>query len=250
MHRSIRPTLPTWLLFITALALILPALGPTQATAQARFAELRVLAGKAEVQRDSQRYALKSGQRMTLRHSDNIRTFAASKVYLRMVQSSAEAIITADTSIRAGELSRDGRPRDLLTVLYGGLRMRVKRWLGTDKPVQAGVATIGIKGTDFVTLVKRKQAAYGSGGSASTARDSKGDDGAATTEGLVQSTEFIGIEGTIEAVNQQRPEFRLTIGHRQWGEMLPDKPPAPPIRVPDEIWFSALETFSFSLPRP
>jgi hypothetical protein len=244
MARSIRLPLPTILLLGAALGAVLMTFGAASVAAQARFAELRVLAGQAEVQRKSETFLLAQGQRMTLRHTDLIRTLAEGKVHLRLVQSSAEAIITADTRIRAGDLTRDGRPRDLLTVLYGGLRLRVKRWLGKEHPVQAGVATIGIKGTDFVTLVKRKQ-----GGEYMSDENGAGGDGAGTDESdALQSipvTEFIGIEGTIEAVNRRHPAYRLTIGHRQWGQMLPDEPPAPPIRVPDDVWITTLETFSF-----
>lgn len=246
MPRSARHPLRPWLLLGVALALLLPAVGPAPAAAQAPFAELRVLAGQAEVQRGTRRLLLDAGRRITVRHSDMIRTFEASKVYLRMVQSRAEAIITADTSIQAGALTREGRPRDVLQLLYGGLRMRVKRWLGKEKPVQAGVATIGIKGTDFVTLVKRKRPGeYITSDGGAAEEDAAGAEGSTAIQ-LVPVTEFIGIEGTIEAVNRRRPEYRLTIGRRQWGEMLPDKPPAPPIRVPDDVWFATLETFSFA----
>jgi hypothetical protein len=78
------------------------------------------------------------------------------------------------------------------------------------------VAVIGIKGTDFIVYVKRKEA-----------------------------SEFIGVEGLIGAANARRPEYNIDIGKRQWGEIVEGQPPRPPIPVPDELWFPALEEFSF-----
>ena len=77
-------------------------------------------------------------------------------------------------------------------------------------------AVIGIKGTDFIVYVKRKEA-----------------------------SEFIGVDGLIEAASRSRPDYSLRIGKRQWGEIVEGQKPRPPIHVPDELWNPAMEEFRF-----
>ena len=185
------------------------------ASARADFGELTVLKGKAIVERADEKIEV-SGK-IKLLDEDRIRTLAGSKAHVRLTgpPAGAEAIVTADTTFSVHELSRR-QAVSPLRLLFGAIRSRVARSFRTVPFIGSPTAVVGIKGTDFIVYVKKQTA-----------------------------TEFIGVDGLIEAESRSRPEYAIRIGRRQWGEIVEGEKPKPPVRVPDEVWEAALKEFSF-----
>lgn len=183
--------------------------------AHAQFGKLTVLKGEAVVERGARRIQVK--RQLTLLDGYRLKTLDRSKVHIRLysVPNNAEAILTANTTIAVHELNAR-KPLPPIRLLFGAIRSRVARSFRTVAFITSPTATIGVKGTDFIVYVKRKVA-----------------------------TEFIGVDGLIEAASSSRPEYTLRIGKRQWGEIVEGEKPKPPVRVPDDVWDAALREFSF-----
>lgn len=179
---------------------------------------LTMLFGRAEVTRGAETLTVREGARLPLQEADRIETGSGAKGHVVFAESgsgAAEAVITEETTVVVNTL-RGARARSPVSLVYGAIRSRVRRWLFDTPFLGSPVATIGIKGTDFITYVKREEA-----------------------------TEMIGVEGRIEAVSRVNDAHRLEIGRRQWGEIVAGEAPRPPIRVPDPLWRSALAEFRF-----
>ena len=185
------------------------------AAAQAAFGELRVLKGKAVVFRG--RAEIHVVDRLTLEHGDRVETRKGGKVHIIPAGplKGAEAIATSNTRLVVSDLRRR-RKRSPFRLLFGAIRSRLRAYAGKAPFLRTATATIGVKGTDFIVYVKRKNA-----------------------------SEFIGVTGLIEATSVSRPEYALRIGKRQWGEIVEGVKPKPPVRVPDDDWEQALREFSF-----
>lgn len=199
---------------LAAAAFMLLLSGAAQ-PARAAFGEMVMLRGKAVVLRGG--LEIHVVDRIELEDGDRVRTGPASKAHVRLggALKGAEAIVTAATTFNVSELKPKAKASPF-QLLFGAIRARVQGYLGLAPYMQTPTATVGIKGTDFIVYVMRKQA-----------------------------TEFIGVEGLIEAGSRSRPEFSLRIGHRQWGEIVEGEKPKAPVRVPDKVWDAALREFSF-----
>jgi hypothetical protein len=194
-----------------ALAVWLAA-GPVRA---GTFGELIMLQGKAVITRGAKHLLVR--ERMTVEDGDRVDTLADSKARLVIGAADAgmEAVISSRTSITVSQVLQNAAAASPISLAFGALRARVRSWTGQPF-VTTRVATIGIKGTDFVTWVKRPQAA-----------------------------EFVGVEGLIECVSTSNKENSLRIGQRQWGEIVENEKPKAPIRVPDAVWDSVQKEFAF-----
>lgn len=194
-------------------ALLILSVGAPSVRAQ--FGELTLLRGGAVVMRGA--LEIPVTEKLALLDGDRVKTLADSKAHIRLTSppSGAEAIVTSLTSFAVHELTARRR-QSPLQLLFGAIRSRVPPSFRSIAFMASASAVVGIKGTDFIVYVKRKEA-----------------------------TEFIGVEGLIEAVSKSRPEFSLRIGKRQWGEIVEGEKPKPPVRVPDDDWEAALREFSF-----
>jgi len=203
-----RAWLPAGLILLAA---ALPAL-PVRA--QERVGTLEMLRGEASIVRRG--VELRVRQRYPVRDGDRIVTGADAKALLVLQgPPAARAVLTRATTLQVHAWR--AQRRSPLQLLFGAVRTRLRRWLAADLPfVVTPTATIGIKGTDFITYVKRPRA-----------------------------SEFIGVEGLIRAASRSRPADAIEIGRRQWGEIVEGETPKPPIRVPDDLWEAALAEFSF-----
>jgi hypothetical protein len=210
--RGLRWTLPAALL--TVLALAGSAGLPLAAQAQESVAELTVLQGSATVFRGQREIEVRRG--LVLRDTDRVRTGPASKARLRFYRplAGSGAIVTAETEFEVRALS--ARQGHVLRLVWGAIRSRLVAFSRRATFLRTGTAVVGVKGTDFIAYVKRENA-----------------------------TEFIGVEGLIEAASRSQPAYSIRIGQRQWGEIVEGEKPNPPIRVPDALWFPALREFSF-----
>jgi hypothetical protein len=186
------------------------------ASAQAAsFGELIVLRGRAVVTRGE--HSVLVQDRAPVDEGDRVDALADSKVQILIggKGSGMEALLAARTSIVVGPLKQDSGLGSPISLAFGVLRMRVRAWSGQPF-VSTRAAVIGIKGTDFVTWVKRPQAA-----------------------------EFVGVEGLIECVSRSNKEFSIRIGQRQWGEIVENQKPKAPIAVPDDIWEQVQTEYAF-----
>ncbi len=189
------------------------------APAWAQFGDLVVLRGSAKVIRGSQ--TLTVSDRAQLLDGDRVETQAESLAYIRMAIKvyGAEAMLTSNTTVTVNEL-RPNQTQSPMALLFGAMRTRLLRWTGQPFVVTR-TATIGIKGTDFITTVRREKA-----------------------------TEFIGVTGEIECVSRSNPDYSIRIGVRQWGEIVEGQQPNAPVRVPDELWIPAQKEFAFPASTP
>jgi hypothetical protein len=184
----------------------------------ASFGELVVLRGKAVVTRgESSALVL---DRAPVEEGDRVDALADSKVQLLIggKGSGLEAVLAARTSIVVGRLQQGGGLGAPIALTFGVLRARVRSWAGQPF-VSTRAATIGIKGTDFVTWVKRPQAA-----------------------------EFVGVEGLIDCVSRSNKDFSIQIGSRQWGEIVENEKPKAPVAVPDDVWRQVQSEYAFPEP--
>jgi hypothetical protein len=188
---------------------------PGGAVAQQAFGELKLLKGKAVVLRG--RLEIHVVDRIDLKDGDRVKTAAASRAHIRLFGQlrEAEAIVTQSTTFSVNTL-KPRRRKSPFHLLFGAIRSRVASRFRNLAFVRTATAAAGIKGTDFIVYVVRKKA-----------------------------TEFIGVEGLIEAASLSRPEFSIRIGKRQWGEIVEGEKPKPPVRVPDDTWEAALREFAF-----
>lgn len=176
---------------------------------------MRVLAGEASITRGQQ--VIRVRQAATLEDGDQVQTQADSRVYIKLnaAVGGGEALMQELTIVQVNDLTGAVKTSPLVLTI-GSLRTRITKWLRPEPYVTSATATIGIKGTDFITWVKRPNA-----------------------------TEFIGVDGRIECVSRSRPEYSIQIGRKQWGEIVEGQKPAPPIEVPDALWESALRDYAF-----
>ena len=125
--------------------------------------------------------------RIILEHGDRVETQGGSKVHIVPAGplKGAEAIATARTRLVVSEL-KPRRARSPFRLLFGAIRSRLAAYAGKAPFLRTATATIGVKGTDFIVYVKRKNA-----------------------------SEFIGVTGLIVATSVSRPEYSLRIGKRQ-----------------------------------
>ena len=210
--RGARRGLRVWGLLAAACAVWLAAGVSLQA---APFGELVVLQGRAVVTRGGKPFLVK--ERAPVEEGDRVDTLADSKAQLLIgtKESGAEAVLASRTSVVAGQLKPDPGLKSPLALNFGALRTRVRSWSGQPF-IATRAAVIGIKGTDFVTWVRRPEAA-----------------------------EFAGVEGLIECVSQTNKAHVLRIGPRQWGEIVENVAPKPPVPVPDALWNTIQKDFAF-----
>lgn len=209
-------TLPRlWAVLLGALACLLAPAMLFPAEAQGAVGEMTVLKGRATVLRGTRTIVVR--RRIVLKSGDRVSTGPRSKVLLRYFRPLRGSffIATSNTVFVVRE-PRKRRKTYLLRLVWGAIRTRLSRFSRRRPYMRTGTAVIGVKGTDFIVFVKRKNA-----------------------------SEFIGVDGLIEAASRSRPEFSIRIGKRQWGEIVKGEKPKPPIRVPDALWFSVLREFNF-----
>jgi hypothetical protein len=187
-------------------------------SAQAAIGELIVLKGEVSLIRG--RIKARVLERFELEDGDRVVTARGAKALIRLrgELEGDEAIVTENTDFKVNELL-PRRKVSPIQLVFGAIRSRIVKFGNPEPFMSTPAAIIGIKGTDFIAYVKRREA-----------------------------TEFIGVEGLIEAASRSRPEFSIQIGKRQWGEIVEGERPRPPIPVPDELWFPALEEFRFPTP--
>jgi hypothetical protein len=181
----------------------------------ADFGELIVLQGRAVLTRGGSHFIVRD--RAPVQAGDRVDTLADTKAQLVIgaKDQGIEAMLSSRTSITVHEVQQSAGAASPISLAFGALRARVRAWSGQPF-VATRAATIGIKGTDFVTWVKRPQAA-----------------------------EFVGVEGLIECVSQSNRSYSIRIGQRQWGEIVENEQPKPPIRVPDAVWNAVQKEFAF-----
>jgi hypothetical protein len=183
--------------------------------------QLTVLRGEARILRADRVIAVT--QAALLEEGDRVQTLAGSRAYVRLrdappAAAGMEAMLAEFTWVDIAAL-RAGPSAAPLSLALGALRARVRHWATPGPFVTSAAAAIGIKGTDFVVVVRKPEA-----------------------------SEFIGVEGLIECVSRSRPEFSLRIGPRQWGEIVAGLKPNPPVPVPDALWAAVLRDFAFPVP--
>ncbi|HUJ76332.1 MAG TPA: FecR family protein [bacterium] len=200
-------------ILMLALGLTLPASPARAARAAHEIGELTVLRGQATLTRAGKAVTVK--HRHALEDGDEVRTAEHSRAMLETGSgdSKLEAILTENTTLTVHDQKQ--KQESPLSLLFGAVRARIRHWTGQPFVV-TNTATIGIKGTDFITYVKVQDA-----------------------------SEFIGVTGKIECVSRSNPEYFINIGQRQWGKIEADKKPNAPIRVPDDVWAGAQKEFAF-----
>ena len=208
-HARVWPVLLGLLAGLLAPAMLFPA------EANGAVGEMIVLKGRATVIRGNRTIVVR--RRLVLESGDRVRTGAGGKVQLRyFAPLRGSVFIATQNTVFVVREPRKRRRTYLLRLVWGAIRTRLADFSRRRPYMRTGTAVIGVKGTDFIVYVKRKNA-----------------------------SEFIGVEGLIEATSRSRPEFSIRIGKRQWGEIVAGEKPKPPIRVPDALWFPALREFSF-----
>lgn len=186
-----------------------------RSVAAATAGQLRMLAGECSILRGQQ--VIRVRQVATLQDGDRVQTQADSKAYIRLgaALGGGEAVVQELTIVQVNDLTGPEKTSPFMLSI-GSLRARVSKWLRPEPFVSSATATIGIKGTDFISWVKKPTA-----------------------------TEFIGVEGLIECVSRSRPEYSIQIGRKRWGEIEEGKKPNAPVEVPDALWESALRDYAF-----
>jgi hypothetical protein len=197
---------------VLVVGLIVGAAGIAEA---APFGQLVVLEGKALITRGGKPTIVRD--RAALEEGDRVDTLADTKAQLIIgsQDQGMEAMLSSRTSITVNQVQQGAGAPSPISLAFGAIRARVRAWSGQPF-VATRAATIGIKGTDFVTWVKRPQAA-----------------------------EFVGVEGLIECVSQTNKDYSIRIGQRQWGEIVENEQPKAPIRVPDSVWNAVQQEFAF-----
>jgi len=188
------------------------------AAAQAAIGELVVLKGEVSLVRG--RTKARVMEKFELEDGDRVVTAKGAKALIRLSgeMQGTEAIITEATDFQVNALlnARKASPIDLI---FGAIRSRVVKYADPKPFMNTPAAVIGIKGTDFITYVKKPKA-----------------------------TEFIGVEGLIRGTSRTNADHNIDIGKRQWGEIKEGVAPLPPIHVPDELWEPAMIEFAFPTP--
>lgn len=185
------------------------------AAALAQVGELEVLQGYVVVHRGP--IVISVTDRAALQHGDRLRTGEGSRAYVRLAGEldGSELLISQNTELRLNDLALP-TPRSPLELVAGAVRSRLLRW-GLALPfMETTTAVVGVKGTDFIVYTERPDA-----------------------------SQFIGVEGLIEARSRSLPTLAIELGPREWGEIVENEPPRPPIRVPDDIWSAAQAEFAF-----
>jgi hypothetical protein len=181
----------------------------------ASFGEVVVLKGRVIVTRSGAPFFVPG--RAAVEEGDRVDTLAGAKAQLVIgaKEGGMQAILAARTTVTVGALKAGSGAASPLSLVYGTLRARVRAWSGPPF-VATRAAVIGIKGTDFVTWVKRPKAA-----------------------------EFVGVEGLIECVSRSNASYSIRIGPRQWGEIVENEQPRAPVSVPDDVWEEVQRELSF-----
>jgi hypothetical protein len=156
-------------------------------------------------------------QATTLEDGDSVQTQADSRAYIKLGSAvgGGEALVQELTIVQVNDLTGANKTSPLVLTI-GSLRTHVAKWLRPEPYVYTATATIGIKGTDFITWVKKPNA-----------------------------TEFVGVDGLIDCVSRSRPEYSIQIGKKRWGEIVDGQKPNAPIEVPDALWAAALHDYAF-----
>jgi hypothetical protein len=203
-----------------ALAALVAVAGLVTGAPEVRAAIGEVIVLKGEVNLVRGRIRARVQETFQLEDGDRVVTAEGAKALIRLSgeMQGTEAVVTEKTDFKVNELLGQ-RERSPIELLFGAIRSRVLKYSDPQPFMRTPAAVIGIKGTDFIVYVKRKEA-----------------------------SEFIGVEGLIGASSASRPDYSIDIGKRQWGEIVEGEAPRPPIHVPDELWFPALEEFSFPTP--
>lgn len=204
-----------WFGMAGATALLVLLSLPSPRAAQAAVGRMAVLAGQATVLRGDREIIVRHA--LLLEADDVVRTAPQSKVHVVFFPplKGSDIVATQQTEFEVREWSA-GRTISPLHLVWGAIRSRLLAFSRRETFMQTRTATIGVKGTDFIVYVKKENA-----------------------------SEFIGVEGVMEATSRSRPEYALQIAHRQWGEIVEGQKPKPPVPVPDELWYPALREFSF-----
>ncbi len=182
VHRS-----RVWPLLLGALVCLLAPAMLFPAEAHGAVGEMIVLKGRATVIRGRRTIVVR--RRLVLESGDRVSTGAKGKVQLRyFAPLRGSVFIATRNTVFVVREPRRRRKTYLLRLVWGAIRSRLTAFSRRRPYMRTGTAVIGVKGTDFIVYVKRKNA-----------------------------SEFIGVEGLIEAVSRSRPEFSLRIGKRQCG---------------------------------
>jgi len=126
--------------------------------------------------------------------------------------------VTEGTDFQVSALANP-RKASPLNLIFGAIRSRVVKYIDPKPFMGTPTAVVGIKGTDFITYVKKPKA-----------------------------SEFIGVDGLVRCTSRSNAAHAIEIGQRQWGEIVEGQAPKPPIHVPDELWEPALKEFAFPSP--
>jgi len=198
---------------VAVLAVVLVGLG--SAAGATPFGELRVLEGKAVISRAGKPFIVRT--KAPVEDGDRIDTLADTKAQLIVgpQEDGVDAMLSSRTSITVAQVPQSINAASPISLAFGALRARVRKWTGQPF-IATRAATIGIKGTDFVTWVKRPQAA-----------------------------EFVDVTGLIDCVSRTNKDYSIQIGQRQWGEIVENEQPKAPIRVPDAVWDAVAKEFAF-----
>jgi len=181
----------------------------------ASIGTLRVLTGEASITRGQQ--VIRVRQAAPLEDGDQVQTQADTRAYIKLgaALGGGEALVQELTIVKVNDLTGQEKASPLVLAI-GSLRTRINKWIRPEPFVTSATAVIGIKGTDFITWVKKPNA-----------------------------TEFIGVDGLIDCVSRSRPEYSIQIGKKRWGEIVEGQKPADPVEVPDALWAAALHDYAF-----
>jgi hypothetical protein len=188
------------------------------APAQAAIGELIVLKGEVNLVRG--RTKARIVEKFELEDGDRVVTSKGAKALIRLTgdMQGTEAVVTESTDFQVNAL-KNARKASPIDLIFGAIRSRVLKYSDPKPFMGTPAAVIGIKGTDFITYVKRKNA-----------------------------SEFIGVDGVVKCTSRTNADYTIDIGKRQWGEIVEGQKPNPPIYVPDELWNPAMVEFSFPTP--
>jgi len=104
-------------------------------------------------------------EKFDLEDGDRVVTAAGAKALIRLhgALEGAEAVVTEKTDFQVNALlpRRKASPIDLI---FGAIRSRMLKYADPNPFMKTPVAVIGIKGTDFIVYVKRKEASEFIGG--------------------------------------------------------------------------------------
>jgi hypothetical protein len=186
--------------------------------AQAAIGELIVLKGEVNLVRGKTKARIM--EKFELEDGDRVVTAKGAKALIRLTgaMQGTEAVVTEATDFQVNALA-NARRASPIDLIFGAIRSRVVKYTDPKPFMNTPAAVIGIKGTDFITYVKKPKA-----------------------------SEFIGVDGLVKCTSRTNAEHTIDIGKRQWGEIKEGEKPKAPIHVPDELWEPALKEFAYPTP--